>query len=114
MEDIDLFAGGLMERQIQGGAVGPTFSCLIANQFLDLKKGDRFFYENAANGDTASTAFTAAQLREIKKMTMSRVICNDYDVGVIQPNPFLLPSVPGYYLFNSIRRKIMINFICIL
>ena len=95
MNDIDYYPGGLMETPIQGGAVGPTFACIIANQFKDLKTGDRFYYENPPSGWSSASAFSLAQLHEIKKMTMARVICNDYDVGQIQPNPFLLPSVSG-------------------
>lgn len=95
MNDIDFYAGGIMEMPIQGGAIGPTFACIVASQFAELKRGDRFYYENGPFGQTASTAFTAAQLREIKKMTMSRVICNDYDVGSIQPNAFILPTISG-------------------
>lgn len=95
MNDIDFYAGGLMEIPIQGGVVGPTFACIIVSQFAELKRGDRFFYENAPVGWSVSTAFTAPQLREIKKMTMSRIICNDYDASTIQPNSFLLPTVSG-------------------
>lgn len=84
-----------MENPIQGGVVGPTFACIIANQFRDLKNGDRFYYENSQSGWSTATAFTLAQLQQIKQITMARIICNDYSVGVIQPNPFLLPSAPG-------------------
>jgi peroxidase len=47
VQDIDLYAGGLSEFvKSDLYVVGPTFSCLIMNQFSDLKKGDRFYYEN--------------------------------------------------------------------
>lgn len=68
VDDIDLWVGGLFEslpnedntNRVNNGVLGPTFTCLLANQFLDLKRGDRFFYENAPNSklNTANTALT--------------------------------------------------------
>ncbi|XP_078600459.1 peroxidasin homolog [Branchiostoma floridae x Branchiostoma japonicum] len=46
VDDIDLFAAGLAERSVPGGLLGPTFTCLIGRQFRELRKGDRFWFEN--------------------------------------------------------------------
>ncbi|XP_069141012.1 chorion peroxidase-like [Argopecten irradians] len=84
VDDIDLFTGGLSEITLPGAATGPTFACIIATQFRSLKVGDRFWYENMH----PITGFTEEQLNEIKKIRLSRVMCNNLDVPAIQPNVF--------------------------
>ncbi|CAM1322530.1 Uncharacterised protein g8147 [Pycnogonum litorale] len=75
VEDIDLFVGGLAENHLPGAMIGPTFACIIAQQFHNLKKGDRFWYENQG----FPSSFTADQLTEIKKTSLARVICDNLD-----------------------------------
>lgn len=57
--------------------MGPTFGCIIGEQFGRLRKGDRFWHENEPNEAlyTDVTAFTACQLREIRRITLSKIIC---------------------------------------
>ena len=43
---MDLFTAGLAEDPVMGGLVGPTFNCLIGNQFRSMRQGDRFFFTN--------------------------------------------------------------------
>ncbi|XP_022188065.2 peroxidase-like protein isoform X2 [Nilaparvata lugens] len=97
VNDIDLFPGGLSERPLQGGLVGPTFACIIGLQFRQLRKCDRFWYES---GDPLFR-FTEAQLAEIRKSTLSKVLCDNMDIAsdiqrsvLDQPSDFLNPRVP--------------------
>ncbi|XP_052106928.1 peroxidase-like protein isoform X2 [Mytilus californianus] len=91
-DDIDLFAGGLSETIVAGALVGPTFRCIIGLQFMFFKIGDRFFYEN----DFATTGFTAAQLQQIKRQSLSALYCRTLDVNLMPANSFvsLLTGAP--------------------
>lgn len=89
VDDIDLFPGGMSERPLQGGLVGPTFACIIGIQFRQARKCDRFWYET----DDPSIRFSEAQLNEIRKTTLSKIICENLDYpGDMQRAAFDLPS----------------------
>ena len=73
--DIDLFSGGLFELPLEGAIVGPTFACIIALQFQNLKRCDRFWYETP----DASIGFNPEQLVQIKSETASAIFCRNAD-----------------------------------
>ncbi|XP_071142120.1 chorion peroxidase-like [Mytilus edulis] len=61
VNDVDLFIGGLLEKEEDGG-VGPTFAFLIGTQFFRFKVGDRFWYESS----DPDFAFTKGSINNIK------------------------------------------------
>ncbi|KAG8178616.1 hypothetical protein JTE90_014207 [Oedothorax gibbosus] len=79
--DIDLFSGGLAERHVPGGLVGPTFACVLATQFHTLKYGDRFYFEHKRQAGS----FSRAQLQAIRAMTLTHVICRNTKIKDAQP-----------------------------
>ena len=59
-------------------------------QFQKLKRCDRYWYENNHSG--GSGGFTQAQLTEIRKITLSKLVCENCDiVGDIQRSIFDQP-----------------------
>ena len=52
LEIMDLFAAAMSETPAQDGFLGPTFTCLIREQFRELKEGDRFYYRHRESGFT--------------------------------------------------------------
>ncbi|XP_043245242.1 uncharacterized protein LOC122393364 [Amphibalanus amphitrite] len=67
-DDIDLWVGGMLERHAPSAKVGPTFQCVIADQFRRLRDGDRLFYERSLSGE---------QLREVRKASLARLLCDN-------------------------------------
>lgn len=48
VDEVDLFVGGIGERPLTGAVLGPTFVCIVGDQFSRLRRGDRFFYEETS------------------------------------------------------------------
>ena len=79
---------GTSEKRLPGAVVGPTFACIIGEQFRRAKEGDRFWYENA----NQAGSFTPRQLAEIKKTSIARILCDNSNLEFMQPNAFLMPG----------------------
>lgn len=78
--------GGSLEAHVNGALAGPTFLCILTEQFYRTRVGDRYFYER---GD-ADIAFTREQLNEIRKASMARLFCdNGNNIEQMQPAAFL-------------------------
>ncbi|KAL7641463.1 UNVERIFIED_CONTAM: hypothetical protein RMT77_007334 [Armadillidium vulgare] len=92
IEDVDLYVGGVSEKPLTDSIVGPTFFCIIAKQFIKLKIGDRFYYENSPDNkyNRNVVAFTQAQLYQIRKTSFARVLCSAVkSIGSVQPLTFI-------------------------
>ncbi|XP_046846471.1 eosinophil peroxidase-like [Xenia sp. Carnegie-2017] len=62
--------------------LGPTFTCLVIDQFERVRDGDRFYYERRG-------IFTSRQRRAINQRKLSDVVCNNVDVVSVQRDAFL-------------------------
>jgi peroxidase len=95
----DLFAAGIGEkpisrrfgrprrrfrdnRNLPDPILGPTFTCLLIDQFERLRDGDRFFYRRRG-------VFTSVQLRVILERKFSDIICNNINIVSVPRQAFL-------------------------
>ncbi|XP_022824811.1 peroxidase-like [Spodoptera litura] len=74
VKDIDLIVGLWVEEPMKGGHIPLTFASIINDNMKRSLKGDRHWYERPNRPD----AFTRAQLKEIRKASIARLLC---DVG---------------------------------
>ncbi|XP_037796086.1 peroxidase-like [Penaeus monodon] len=89
VDDIDLFVGGMAEHPIEGGVVGPTFACILLDQFLRLKEGDRYWYET----NDKDTRFTGNQVEQIRSTTLAGIMCEVIpELKEIQAEPLKVAS----------------------
>lgn len=83
INDIDLWIGGLCEAPVKGAIVGPLFSAIIKEQFLRLRNGDRFWYENQD-----VSGFTTKEIKKLKNTRLSDIIKRNTMITKIQENVF--------------------------
>ncbi|KAK0393081.1 hypothetical protein QR680_000045 [Steinernema hermaphroditum] len=72
VDRVDFYVGAVLEDPVVRGLVGPTVACVIGPQFKRTRDGDRFYFENPG-------IFTRAQLAEIHRSSLSRIICDNGD-----------------------------------
>ncbi|KAI6223159.1 Peroxidase mlt-7 [Aphelenchoides besseyi] len=69
---VDFYAGAVLEDPVVRGLIGPTLACVVGPQFARTRDGDRFYFENPG-------IFTRAQLTEIRRSSLARIICDNGD-----------------------------------
>ncbi|UYV75992.1 hypothetical protein LAZ67_13002042 [Cordylochernes scorpioides] len=95
VRDVDLHAGGMSEYPLEGGLMGPTFTCILAEGFHRLKFGDRFYFEHG--GQVGS--FNTDQLEEIRTITLSKVFCAVTNIPHIQEKAMVRHSRQATFIF---------------
>ncbi|XP_051000997.1 dual oxidase 2 isoform X2 [Acomys russatus] len=82
LSQLELLLGGLLESH---GNPGPLFSSIILDQFVRLRDGDRYWFENTRNG-----LFSREEIAEIRNTTLRDVLVavSNVDPSALQPNIF--------------------------
>jgi len=91
VDNVELYTGGIAERPVKDSLLGPTWWCIVGYQFQVLKKADRYFYDLGG----FQHSFSLAQLDEIRKMSMSALLCMITTVSKVPPFAFRTISYDG-------------------
>ncbi|XP_059143765.1 dual oxidase 1-like [Physella acuta] len=69
LSKVDMFVGGMMETTDEGP--GELFTLILYDQFIRIRDGDRFWFENKDNG-----LFSSEEIAEIQSITLHDIIYN--------------------------------------
>lgn len=83
VNNIDLFAGLLIEKDVPGGIVGETLRAVLVDQFQRTRAGDRFWYERTLEG---------SELAYVKSTRLSDIIRRNTTIHNIQNDVFFVPQ----------------------
>lgn len=89
VDDVDVWVGGLAEAPGRDGIVGETVSAVLRDQFIRLRDGDRFWYQN----------YLGRELQQlIEQQTLTKIIRRNTEITQeIPENPWRVrpPSDSG-------------------
>ncbi|OWA50683.1 Peroxidasin [Hypsibius exemplaris] len=107
VKDIDLYPAGIAEIQGEGGIIGPTFSCIIGEQFQRLRSADRFWYENDL---PLPSRLSDDQLSAIRETSLASILCSTVEgLSSVQPKVFLTASARNPRKDCSFHRTISLK-----
>ncbi|XP_017806136.1 lactoperoxidase [Papio anubis] len=86
-DNIDIWIGAIAEPLMERGRVGPLLACLLGKQFQQIRDGDRFWWENPG-------VFTKEQKDSLRKMSFSRLVCDNTRITKVPRDPFRANSYP--------------------
>ncbi|MCA9262200.1 MAG: hypothetical protein KDA60_00065, partial [Planctomycetales bacterium] len=80
VDDIDVWVGGLAEDHVTGAMVGELFWTIIRDQFIRMRDGDRFWYENAQ--------FDEVELASIRSTTLEDLVARNTSIDSLPEGTF--------------------------
>ena len=90
VNDVDAFVGMVSEAHLPGKSFGELQAALWAKQFLALRDGDRFFFENDSDLDDIFALYGIEVLSSLKDILVLNTMLTAAD---LQDNVFLAPGL---------------------
>eukprot|EP01125_Pyxidicula_operculata_P009616 TRINITY_DN3159_c0_g1_i1.p1 TRINITY_DN3159_c0_g1~~TRINITY_DN3159_c0_g1_i1.p1 ORF type:complete len:1062 (+),score=228.76 TRINITY_DN3159_c0_g1_i1:36-3221(+) len=87
VDTIDPYIGGLAEDSFFPSHLGELFTTSVREQYLRVRDGDRFYYENVG-----VSGFTAQEIVEIKGTKLADIILRNTNITRIQCSTFFVAN----------------------
>lgn len=87
VDQIDPWVGGLAELPLREGMMGETNAAVLRDQFIRLREGDRFWYQN----------YLSPEMQELlERQTLATIIRRNTEIGrELQDNVFIASGRPS-------------------
>lgn len=82
IDDVDLWVGGLAEDKVDGSQLGETLHHIVLDQFMRLRDGDRFYFEERLSDDPDLLGY-------IYSVSLSDVIERNTGIDHVQDDAFI-------------------------
>ncbi|XP_040856880.1 eosinophil peroxidase [Ochotona curzoniae] len=92
--NIDIWIGAIAEPLLPGARVGPLLACLFEHQFRRARDGDRFWWQKRG-------VFTKRQRRALKRISLSRIICDNTGITTVSRDIFKANIYPRGFVSCS-------------
>ncbi|XP_007956197.1 eosinophil peroxidase [Orycteropus afer afer] len=97
-DNIDIWIGAIAEPLLPGARVGPLLACIFEKQFRKVRDGDRFWWQKRG-------VFTKRQRRALKRVSLSRIVCDNTGITTVSRNIFKANIYPrGFVRCSRIPR----------
>ena len=108
IDEVDLWVGGLAEQKVAGSQLGETFHAIVLDQFLRLRDGDRFYFENRL-------AEFPELLDEIKDVRYSDILVRTTGIDHLQDDVFvahnrIAGTDHGEYMQGTDKHDLMMGY----
>lgn len=97
IDKVDLWVGGLAEKHLPGSSLGETFTRILVDQFMRLRDGDRYWYQN-----TGVLPADAAQL--VQTSSLADIVRRNTGITSLQPDVFFFRVSVGGSVFADTNR----------
>ncbi|NCA12112.1 hypothetical protein EBR56_09975, partial [bacterium] len=97
VDKVDLWVGGLAEKHLPGSSLGETFTRILVDQFMRLRDGDRYWYQNKG-----VLAPDVAQV--VQNSSLADIVRRNTGVTSLQPDVFFFRVSVGGTVFADMNR----------